>query len=140
MPLIRLIDQQTRLSTKTRDSLDRIELGFIRPVLDLDESIVERYSLVIIFEVNIDTQVNELLFSFKGSISCSRRHIHSVMEQIPSLVINFINFSSILHQACNFCLVTSNKCVLESEEPNVVHVVDVSSTNDELFSVIKVLF
>jgi hypothetical protein len=95
---------------------------------------------MIIFEVNIDTQVNELLLSFKGSISCSRRHIHSVMEQIPSLVINFINFSSILHQACNFCLVTSNQCVLESEEPNVVHVVDVSSTNDELFSVIKVLF
>ena len=95
---------------------------------------------MIIFEVNIDTQVNELLLSFKSSVSCSRRHIHSVMEQVPSLVINFINFSSILHQACNFCLVTSNKCVLESEEPNVVHVVDVSSTNDELFSVIKVLF
>lgn len=67
-PLVGYVNFKCALSTETANCFDWINLLRRRPVLNLDESVVEGYSLLVVTKIDVNTEINKKLFSFKGGI------------------------------------------------------------------------
>jgi len=77
-----------------------------------------------ILVVDINPQIYQLLFRLKCSICRSRAHINRMMQQVPPLIIEFVDMSaSLLNKAVNLLGVPSNKRIFEHEETCFVHMV-----------------
>ena len=86
---------------------------------------MQRHTLQVIFLVDVDAQVNQLLLCLESRISCSRAHIHCNMQKVPSLVVQFINVCSLLYKPGNLRLIPPNQSKLEQELPLIIHMVDI---------------
>jgi len=58
LPLVWHIDVEMALGTETRDSFDRVDLGVLLPLLDLDEGIVKRNPAEIISRIDINSKID----------------------------------------------------------------------------------
>lgn len=88
---------------------------------------MQRYSTFTVPQVDVNTKVNQCLLGLESSISSCRRHVDSVMEQVTTLVINLVDFSTFSDQAFNLIVLSSDQGVLKREEPLLVHLLDISS-------------
>ena len=97
-PLVRDVDLEALATTQRANGLNWIDLLAILPISYLDESIVQRCTILIVLEINVDISVDEELLSLKSSISCRTRHVNCMVEKIASLVVNLIDVSSKVKQ------------------------------------------
>jgi hypothetical protein len=114
-------------TAETTDCLNWIDTRVVFPVLDLDEGVMKRCSSNVITNVDFATKLNNLLFGFKGCIGRGAGHVHCMMEQVPSLVVNLVDVGSSLDKSFNDFIFSSDEHVFQGEKTCDIHLVDVSS-------------
>jgi hypothetical protein len=138
-PLVRDVDLEALTTTQRANGFNWIDLLAVLPISYLDESIVQRCTILIVLEINVDTSVDEELLSFKSSISSRTRHVNCMVEKIASLVVNLVDVGSKVKQLLDGIVLSSDKCIFESKETTCVHLVNIGSQIKHLISELEVL-
>ena len=70
LPLVWYINVKMALGTETRDGLDRVDLGVLIPLLDLDKGIVKRDSTKVVSRIDINSKVYQELLDLECRVCC----------------------------------------------------------------------
>lgn len=139
LPLVRHVNLKSLATAEAADSFDGVYLLRVFPILNLDKCIVERHSVLVVAKIDVDTSVNQELLSLECGISSCTGHVNSVMEQVASLVVNLIDVCTEVQQFLNGVVLSSDQGVLQSEEPALVHLIDIGSEIQHLVGQLEVL-
>ena len=109
VPLVSYLDVKIFLCTKTGNCLNGVDCLRAVVILDLDEGVVKGHSATAVTHIHVNTFVEENLLSFKSGIGRRACHIDGKVEQVPSMMVDLVDFGTIGNKALDLAIVSSDQ-------------------------------
>jgi hypothetical protein len=100
---------------------------------------MQRCTILLVSQVDINTTLNEESLGFKCGISSGTGHIDGMMKKVSSLIINLVDVGSTVQEFLDGRVLSANQSILEGEEATHIHLVHIGTKVKHLVSQLKIL-